>query len=300
MSGSVHLPAHLHTAAGRDGTLYVLDSRTGRWLVLNASGARLWRAVLETGDVEQGIDEVAIRYARSTAERFRVDARDVVSDMIANRLLAPGSASTRPREAAKGQPCGALLATGPEPGPWPALLAGSSLLFALLLLRLPFRHTARLVDMLTRVWCTRSIDQAEALSAVGAVEAVADRYPGRAACLERSLGAVLAAAIRRRRLSWVLGVAENPSRFHAWVEFDGRIVTRSADAQTAFIRVWSVGETGRQKRVGAPLGSPVQCLERQVAGQHQQDHHHDDDHRQHTACGPEELGPGAARGELDV
>jgi hypothetical protein len=236
MSGPVRLPEHLHVADGRAGTVYVLNARSGQWLVLNSAAARLWQTVAVTGDIERGIDELAGEYAPPAAERFRVDAHNIVGDMLANRLLVPGSSSVSCWEAPKGQPSGTLHANS-KPTMSMAVLAGWSLMIALVLVRLPFRYTLRLVDALTKLWCTDLVSRSDALSTVAAVEAAADRYPGRAACLERSLGAVVAAAFRRRRLSWVLGVVEDPNRFHAWVEVDGKIVTRSADVPTAFIRV---------------------------------------------------------------
>ncbi|MFC9222993.1 lasso peptide biosynthesis B2 protein [Streptomyces hygroscopicus] len=72
------------------------------------------------------------------------------------------------------------------------LAAAAGLALALVLLRLPFRHTAR--------W-----------------------WPGRAACMETSLGAVLAAALLGRRLDWCLGArfAPPPVEYHAWAELPG-------------------------------------------------------------------------------
>ena len=106
-----------------------------------------------------------------------------------------------------------------------------------MLLLLPFHLMLAIVGVMTRTWCTRPTNTVEALNTVAAVEAAANRYPGRAACLERSLAAVVTAAFLRRRISWVIGVAENPSRFHAWVEVDGLVVTRSVNADAEFTRV---------------------------------------------------------------
>jgi hypothetical protein len=54
-------------------------------------------------------------------------------------------------------------------------------------------------------------------------------YPGRAACLERSLAAVLLAIAVRRRLDWCLGAVPDPYRFHAWVAVAGTPVTAADD-----------------------------------------------------------------------
>jgi len=90
-------------------------------------------------------------------------------------------------------------------------------------------------------WCRRSASELEALAVVGAVAWAARRYPGRAACLEQSLAAVLLAAATRRRLDWCLGAATDPYRFHAWVEAAGRPVWSPADQQAPvrYVRVLS-------------------------------------------------------------
>ncbi|MBL1120277.1 lasso peptide biosynthesis B2 protein [Streptomyces sp. 110] len=77
--------------------------------------------------------------------------------------------------------------------------AAAGLALALVLLRLPFRHTVRAVRHTARLW------------------------PGRAACMETSLGAVLAAALLGRRLTWCLGArfAPPPVEYHAWAELPG-------------------------------------------------------------------------------
>lgn len=90
---------------------------------------------------------------------------------------------------------------------------------AVLLLRLPFRHTVRAARLARRVGRhPASLGQAETL--VAAVAHAGRRWPVRIACLERSLGAVLAAALLRRNLTWCLGArfAPPPTEYHAWAE----------------------------------------------------------------------------------
>ena len=45
-------------------------------------------------------------------------------------------------------------------------------------------------------------------------------WPGRAACMETSLGSVLAAALLGRRLNWHIGARFTPPpvEYHAWAE----------------------------------------------------------------------------------
>ncbi|QKV97877.1 lasso peptide biosynthesis B2 protein [Streptomyces sp. NA02950] len=102
------------------------------------------------------------------------------------------------------------------------LAAAAGLVLALVLLKLPFRHTvhaARLARRLDR----RDLDAARAEALIGAVRHTARLWPGRAACMETSLGAVLAAALLGRRLNWCLGVRFSPPpvEYHAWADLPG-------------------------------------------------------------------------------
>jgi hypothetical protein len=102
------------------------------------------------------------------------------------------------------------------------LAAAAGFALALVLLKLPFRHTVRAVR-LTRRLGRRDLDTARAEALVGAVRHTARWWPGRAACMETSLGAVLAAALLCRRLDWCLGArfAPPPVEYHAWAELPG-------------------------------------------------------------------------------
>ncbi len=102
------------------------------------------------------------------------------------------------------------------------LAAAAGLALALVLLRLPFRHTVR-AARLARCLGRRELDAARAEALVGAVRHTARWWPGRAACMETSLGAVLAAALLGRRLDWCLGArfAPPPVEYHAWAELPG-------------------------------------------------------------------------------
>lgn len=93
---------------------------------------------------------------------------------------------------------------------------------AVVLLRLPFRHTTR-AARLARRFGRRPLGPATAETLVGAVAHAGRRWPVRVACAEQSLGAVLAAAILRRRLVWCLGVRFSPPpvEYHAWAHLPG-------------------------------------------------------------------------------
>ncbi|MFJ8345004.1 lasso peptide biosynthesis B2 protein [Streptomyces sp. NPDC094153] len=103
------------------------------------------------------------------------------------------------------------------------LAAAAGLVLALVLLRLPFRYTVR-AARLARRFGRRDLDAARAEALVGAVRHAARWWPGRAACMETSLGSVLAAALLGCRLDWCLGVRFSPPpvEYHAWAVLPGR------------------------------------------------------------------------------
>lgn len=108
------------------------------------------------------------------------------------------------------------------------LAAAAGLALALVLLHLPlcrrarFRYTVRGARLARRIG-RRDLDPARAEALVDAVRHTARLWPGRAACMETSLGAVLAAALLGRRLNWCLGVRFSPPpvEYHAWAELPG-------------------------------------------------------------------------------
>ncbi|MDT0447770.1 lasso peptide biosynthesis B2 protein [Streptomyces hesseae] len=102
------------------------------------------------------------------------------------------------------------------------LAAAMGLALALALLGLPFCFTVRAARIARRAG-RRPIghDRAEAL--VAAVRHTGRLWPVRAACVEISLGAVLAAALLGCRLNWCLGVrfSPPPTEYHAWAGLPG-------------------------------------------------------------------------------
>lgn len=107
--------------------------------------------------------------------------------------------------------------TGESPGRLASVTAFLVLLMAALLIKTPFRMAYATVQF-TRRWCRSEMPVTRAARIVTAIEYSARFYPGRAACMEKSLAAVLMAAFTGRRLNWCLGAAPDPYRFHAWVE----------------------------------------------------------------------------------
>lgn len=84
--------------------------------------------------------------------------------------------------------------------------------------RLPLKRIAGLLAA-AKATCPSPASIEEGEQAVRIVHAGARWFPGRAACLERSIAAVLAAAIyRRRSLDLCIGARLDPYASHAWVE----------------------------------------------------------------------------------
>ncbi|MEU4801831.1 lasso peptide biosynthesis B2 protein [Actinosynnema sp. NPDC023587] len=232
---AVHVPRHLHAAGAAGGSTFLLNARSGRWHVLNPVATSLWCELGRLGDVERVLDDAAGRYPDAVGDTARSDARRVIADMVERGLVVEGSGS--PSRSRTGESPDGLLTTDHLP-PVTGVRALAGLVVALVLLRLPFHFTLRVVGVLNRRWCARAATADEVMAAVAAVDAVADRHPGRAACLERSLAAVVTTALSRRRVRWVLGAADDPCRFHAWVESGGMMVGRTPDGSaSAFIRV---------------------------------------------------------------
>ncbi|MGW3989768.1 lasso peptide biosynthesis B2 protein [Streptomyces sp. NPDC004830] len=92
---------------------------------------------------------------------------------------------------------------------------------ALLLIRLPLRTVSFTVRWTARIWCRREATSEQAVAALAAVRRAARWYPGRAACLELSLATLGVLATTGRRVVWCIGTADDPYRFHAWVETQG-------------------------------------------------------------------------------
>ncbi|MFD6619559.1 lasso peptide biosynthesis B2 protein [Streptomyces albidoflavus] len=122
-----------------------------------------------------------------------------------------------------------------------AVLALAALLGALLLIRLPLRTVSGTVSWTARTWCRREATPEQAATSLAAVRRAARWYPGRAACLELSLATFAVLALAGRRVVWCIGTADDPYRFHAWVEAQG-IAIASPDeyGTTEFRRVLSV------------------------------------------------------------
>ncbi|WP_327088972.1 lasso peptide biosynthesis B2 protein [Nonomuraea sp. NBC_01738] len=224
----LRIPREVHHRAHEHGGVVVLNTRTGQWHALNPTAGALWRSWADGASFAQSVATVAATHPTAPAATISADASRLLTALVTRGLLespldgAPG----RPKaEVARPAPSLGVATVALRPGKpvgWGArLVAGLCLGAALVVLRLPFRHVAALVGGLRRGWCRADVGHERAEHIVEAVRQAALAYPGRAACLETSLAAVLLAALTRGRLDWCLGAVTDPYRFHAWVESRG-------------------------------------------------------------------------------
>jgi hypothetical protein len=221
----VHVPAHVRTTVEDSGRLVLLNSETGHLHALNRPGEVLWQELTRHGDVERAITALVRCHPAVPPDRVRGDAEQLITGLTTRGLLEPGA----PAAAADRRPPGRTATGRPEsphrrdagrPSRADRISTVIAFPLALFLRRLPFGTAMRLLSV-RRYWVTRSATPAEAHATMAASALAARRYLGRAACLELSMTAVLAASLRRRAVDWCLGTATDPRRFHAWVEVDG-------------------------------------------------------------------------------
>ncbi len=105
---------------------------------------------------------------------------------------------------------------------------------AVVLLRLPFRWLICIIATIKRR-CQRSATLAEAQTAVAAVRKAGRWFPGRAACLENSLAAVLAAAARGHVVDWCIGARLAPYASHAGVETEEGTVSEPVNPDRPYL-----------------------------------------------------------------
>jgi Transglutaminase-like superfamily/Coenzyme PQQ synthesis protein D (PqqD) len=230
-----HIPHHVHAAACARGGGVLLDTRSGQWYAMNPTAHLLWREWHRTGDFDAAVRAVAVRHPGVRGERIRADAERLAADLTARGLMAPDGPAPRTPAA----PGDAAARPGPSRGG--SVTAALGFVTALCLLRLPFGAAVRFLRAGRRRWCRGAATPEQTRAVLAAVRRVAGRYPGRAACLELSLAAVVTLALTRRAADWCLGSADDPFRFHAWVEVAGCPVVEPGDTETAaFRRVFAV------------------------------------------------------------
>ncbi|MCM2417314.1 lasso peptide biosynthesis B2 protein [Streptomyces sp. RKAG293] len=229
----LYIPEHIHDSVAPHGGSVLLNAHSGQWYALNSTAHTLWQEWQRTGDFDSAVDAMAHRYPREQRTQVRSDAQELAAGLAARGLVVSGQPGERrsPGEPAEKIPAARTAPRSRSHRGLPQL----AFAIALLLLRLPFRLTVALVGARQR-WCRAAATQEQALWAVIAAEAVARRFPGRAACLELSLSAVVTMALLGRRLDWCIGTVDDPYRFHAWAEVDGVPVTHPSDSERALFR----------------------------------------------------------------
>ncbi|MER6784230.1 lasso peptide biosynthesis B2 protein [Streptomyces sp. NPDC000658] len=267
----LNVPGHVHESVAPHGGSVLLDVRSGHCFAMNAMARDLWREWSRCEDFDSAVNVLTARYPAPQHDRIREDARRLADDLISRGLLSadrpqfqpgPPPTTAKPRPSASG-----ASAEHGEPSPQDSPTAATrmmaaapighsdtrrrhnlaataagllGLLVALFLIRLPFSALVHMVDWIARGWCRREATSQEAAATLAAVRAAAAYYPGRAACLEESLATLAALAFRGRRAVWCIGTADDPFRFHAWVEAQGvRVIATGEYDEADFRRVLS-------------------------------------------------------------
>ncbi|MFB4267237.1 lasso peptide biosynthesis B2 protein [Nonomuraea sp. GTA35] len=94
---------------------------------------------------------------------------------------------------------------------------------AAVLVRLSLPYLTKVITVVSRC-CRRAATPLEAEIAADAARWAGGWMPGRAACLENALAAMLTAAIRGRRVHVCLGARMQPYAVHAWIETAGKAI----------------------------------------------------------------------------
>ncbi|MEU0334602.1 lasso peptide biosynthesis B2 protein [Streptomyces sp. NPDC006193] len=269
----LEVPGYVRESHGAHGGTVLLDARSGHCFAMNPVARALWQEWRRSRDFEAGVRMMARLYPEPCHERIEQDARELAGALVRRGLLAvapaggtptavPGDAAppgdphdasgTRNPAGAARAPVGAEVAMAADPPARPPRASGLparrtpvpgllGLLIALLLIRLPFRVLVRVVEWTGHRWCRQEATAEQGAASLAAVRQAAARYPGRAACLETSLAALMTLALRRRRVVWCIGTAVDPYRFHAWIEARG-VPIKTADEHGVenFQRILSV------------------------------------------------------------
>src|SRR5579859_1363442 len=223
---SLRAAEHVQHRSEDHGAVLILDTNSGLWITLNPTAGAFWRNWQSGAGFEDVVVAIAAQYPEVPVKSIRTDAEQLVHALISRGLI-----EMIPQDARAGTATDMAepktAAAGSHPRWYRVGGALVALVVADLLVRCSFRLSFALVRASRRGWCREAATLPQGATNVAAVSRAARYYPGRAACLEQSLAAVLLSAVRRRRLDWCLGSASAPYRFHAWVEAGGQPVDRS-------------------------------------------------------------------------
>lgn len=219
----VRFAPQIYAQQDGQGGVVVLNAGTGQWHVLNATAAAFWKCWWEGVDFEQSLGVVAPRFPQTNMDRLRADAGQLLEDLRRRGIVADGGRPSRQRSA-RVRAVRRLTLGRPAVG----ALAPVGLALSVVLLRFPFRAVCAIVRASRRLPLA-AVTEEQARVFRAAARGVCGWFPGRAACLEISLTAVLLAVLLGRRLDWCLGAVPDPYRFHAWVEVEGLPVAEPVD-----------------------------------------------------------------------
>jgi hypothetical protein len=233
----LQVAGHVRHRTEDHGGVVILDTTAGQWIALNPTAGEFWRSWDAGVGFDQGVTEVASQHPEVSPESIRAHARQFAQELVTRGLI-----TINPEEPVDGTATVMAepgVATGAGPGWLMVAAAWVFLVVASMLVTCSFRLSYALVQGSRRRWCHRQPTLVRAERVVLAVSRAARMYPGRAACLEQSLAAVLMAAARRWQLDWCIGSARDPYRFHAWAEVSDQIVgcPDGPGSVTAYVKV---------------------------------------------------------------
>lgn len=225
------MSTRVHAAVTPEGVA-LLDVRRGRgrWRFLDPITAELWSKVTGGQSTDDAIDDLvhSWRLRGADPDQVRRDLTRVTAQLKDAGLLVEARRPTLRAVPPVVRFAGVARATWGD-----QIAAQAGLALALALLRcLPIRVTISAAQAATRL-PGRPATVAEAERLHAAVMRATRGWPGRAACLEESLGVHLAAALTGRRVRWVLGTSFMPRNAHSWVEAEDSVI-----GQDPADRVW--------------------------------------------------------------
>jgi hypothetical protein len=234
----LQVAGHVRHRTEDHGGVVILDTIAGQWMALNPTAGEFWRSWEAGAGFDQGVTEVASQHPEVPPESIRSHARQFAQELVTRGLITitpqePGGGAA----AVMAEPD--TVATGRGAGWLMVAAAWVFLVVASVLVNRSFRVSYAIVQASRRGWCHREPTLTRAERVVFAVSRAARFYPGRAACLEQSLAAVLMASARRWRLDWCIGSAHDPYRFHAWAEVASQVVggPDAPETATSYVKV---------------------------------------------------------------
>ena len=225
----LHVPGHIHWAEDDSSCVTLLNEHTGQWHLLNPTAAYAWRMAREDPAVADVITALSLRFPDVPQERIHGDFEALVGDLELRGLIWVET-SAAVDTAWNETPMASGFRTRDRVGARQVIVAALAFPIAIILSRVPFRWTARLLRSVKRRLPYPEARAEEASALAVAAQRVARAYPGRVACYEHSLVIMVAAVLSRRTVNLYLGTATDPRRFHAWIETGGRVVSTYPDS----------------------------------------------------------------------